>query len=385
MLSPAELGRMFTFGALAFSGTAPVSGAVVDQLGPRTASALSGLLCVLAFAGLAVRTDAAGLTLAYAALSAGGFGGYLASLSLGNSHASRWHPPLLWPKQGAKIITTLSCLVDVSAITFVALFATQRRLPTAACLASPFIFGGMAVATVMLHLVLWRSWGRVMLPAAVSATARAEAAGSAGAPALWAQLRSVHFAQVLCFAAVHSLACGHALAHLPARVAAASGGGGASLAEVASVLMTVGCLPAIPLVTRVLEVGLARAMTVVNGLGLLFVALSLVPVALAPLCSAFVFAAYRGLLYSTINLFHARVFGPLIMGRTIGAMSVLSSAPLFFLQQPLFGGGVQFARAQRVLGGAVLLLAASTELYSRRNAARLRAAGPDGGASSPAA
>lgn len=374
-LSAAEWARMYTIGTVAFSGSAPITGNLLDQFGPRTTSALAGALCTVAFAGLALATGARALTLAYAALAVGSFSGYLASIALGNSQPSRFHPPLLAPSARARIVTTLSCLVDVSAISFIALYAAQRRLAGVAAARSPAIFGTMAFATVALHLTIWRGWGSAMAPARGAAPA-APAARAAEPPSLWAQLRSPHFAIILLFAAAHSLNSGHALAHLPARVglAAGAGGGRAELEELASLLMTAGCLPAIPLVSACLNGGLARAMATVNGLGLCYAALSLAPGTYPRLASALLFAAYRGLLYSTINLFHAWVFGPAVMGRTIGAMSLLSSLPLFALQLPLFGGGAQFARAQRAIAATVLALAAATELYTRRNRDRLVAA-----------
>ncbi|KAG8469878.1 hypothetical protein KFE25_006333 [Diacronema lutheri] len=387
-LSAGEWARMYTVGTVAFSGSAPIAGNVLDRFGPRAASALAGALCALAFVGLALCTRARGLTLAYAALSVGGFCGYLASISLGNSEPSRFHAPPLAPAERARMVTRLSCLVDVSAITFVALHAAQRRLGGA--VQPRTILIALALATAALHTAIWRGWTRVYV-AAPGACARGGSAptGAAkqAAPRLSTQLRSSSFAIILLFATVHSLSSGHALAHLPARVGetrAAGRGGRAALAELASLLMTAGCLPAIPLVSACLDKGLGRAMTSVNVLGLAYVALSLAPGAPARLCSAVVFAAYRGLLYSTINLFHAWVFGPAVMGRTIGAMSLLSSFPLFALQLPIFGGGPHFARAQRALACAFVVLSAATELYVRREHRRDRM-GAAGGAASAAA
>lgn len=381
-LSPSEWARIYTIGSVAFSGSSPITGNLLDRFGPRKTSALAGALCTLAFAGLALGTSAPTLTLAYTALSIGGFTGYLASIALGNSQASRFHEPLLAPGARAKIVTTLSCLVDVSAITFIALFAVQRRLGGGAALRTPALFGAMAVATVALHTVIWHGWGQAMAfsvrtaPMAAAAPSTGSVTAAAEPPRVWAQLRTPHFGIILLFAAVHTLSSGHALAHLPARVGLAASGGvhAGAIEELASLLMTVGCLPAIPLVSACLDGGLARAMSCVNCLGLLYCALSLAPGAAPRLLSALLFAAYRGLLYSTINLFHSWVFGPAVMGRTIGAMSLLSSLPLFALQLPLFGGGAQFARAQRTVAAAVLILSAATELYTRQNRARLVAA-----------
>jgi hypothetical protein len=387
VLTAAEWARMYTIGTVAFSGSAPIAGTVVDQLGPRRASALAGFLCVSGLAALALRTDAFGLMAGYAALSVGGFSAYLASLALGNAKPSRWHAPLLPPIDGSRAITYLSCLVDVSAISFVAMHAAQRRLAGCAWLSTRAIFGGMALATVLCHLTLWRYWGLVMVRSGAPGAAIASGGIAKGrAPAqpladtraesaVWPQLRSVHFVTILLFAAVHSLSSGHALAHLPAHVGLGVAGGmrGAEIAELASVLMTVGCLPCIPLVSACLDLGLGAAMGCVNLLGLAYLALSLLPGTALQLLSALVFAAYRGLLYSYINLFHQAMFGPRVMGRTIGAMALLSSLPLFLLQQPLFAGGAQFARAQRSLGALVLALSACTSVYTARNRQRLDA------------
>jgi hypothetical protein len=371
MLSTAEWARMYTIGSVAFSGSAPLAGASVDGLGPRVTSALGGALCVAGLGGLAVYTDATGLACAYAALSVGGFSSYLASISIGNAKASRWHRPLLSPRAGERAVTSLSCLVDVSAITFVALHALQRRLLGGAWLSTRAILCGMAAVTVLLQACVWQQWGRVLAPRTPAAVVAAPAPTPTPSAqvALWPQLRSRHFALILAFATVHSLCSGHALAHLPAQVAlaAAGGDGGGTLAELASVLMCVGCLPAIPLVSASLDRGLAHALACVNGLGLAYVLLSLSPWLPSRMLAALVFAAYRGLLYSSINIFHQQIFGPAVVGRTIGAMSLLASLPLFLLQLPLFGGGAMFARAQQCFGVMVALLSVGTQLYARRS------------------